>query len=225
MPAVRVAWQQLLIFPIGGLLFVVGGCDRTEQTRPPDSGGTDEEDPPVRCARVPADSLAYAPGEGSCGFVLVGGDEPRLINLAPETAQVPVDLPPQCSEQTCDYELAVTDVGVLLVAARRGPEGEMPTWLGLGIRLEERQRFVDLWLTAGVDRDFTPAGPSHALAPHDCNGVLALFAVPRQGGARLEDTPPALLAAEGRYALGPDGLPTAAAIEREACRPLDLNLP
>jgi hypothetical protein len=162
--------------------------------------------------------------QDDCGLVLVAEPSPRLIELEGDQTW-PVTLPAACAEATCDYALADTSLGPLIVAARRSPSGETPSWVGLGLELDGAFRFVDSWIGEGVLDELTPAGPVHALAPHDCDGHLALLVVPRLGGAAAEDPEPALVAAAGRVHVDGDEVVVEPVESPGECRPLDVPLP
>lgn len=172
---------------------------------------------------IPEGALAWSGADDRCGFALVDGGRPRLVELT-ESREWPVQLPGRCVEQACDYALAETSLGALIVAALGDPSGETPAWVGLGIPLEGGYRFVDLWVGESVLDELTPAGPVHALAPHDCGGTLALLVVPRLGGASDEAPDPALLAAVGTPRLVDDRV-VFDAVVAEDCTPLPVALP
>ncbi len=127
-------------------------------------------------------------------------------------------------KSSCDFELARHGAGVLIVAARAGPESEVPTWVGLGVEIDGAYQFVDAWIGPPSMIDFTPAGPAYALAPHDCGGRIAFFAEARLGGATNEAPDPALLAAEGEYVIR-DGQVQVTPVERDGCQPISIELP
>jgi hypothetical protein len=155
--------------------------------------------------------------------VLSGGEEPAVVGLEPGAEAHAVVVPEQCVVATCDYELAETSVGVLIIAARRGPAGETPAWVGLGFPAADRYRFVSLWRTESVQTDFSVAGPAFALAPFDCDGRLGLFAMGR-ANADGETPDPSLAAAEGSYSMQ-DGEIVIEPAERIRCTALAIELP
>jgi hypothetical protein len=172
---------------------------------------------------MPAAALAWLVGPG-CGSVLVGGDAPVVRELSGTRAEIPVRLPEPCLERSCDYTLTASAFGALIVAARRGPEGETPDWVALGVEKAGVYRFVELWASESSQLDMTAAGPVHALTPHDCGGRLVLVATPRLPGADAEAPAPALRAREGELVLDGDELVNGPRPEGE-CAAIPIALP
>lgn len=77
----------------------------------------------------------------------------------------------------------------------------MPAGVWLGVPTRDTLAFVDLWAGEAerVWSDGTPLGPAFSLAPFECDGRLALFAVERLPISAASDPSPGLRAGEGVY--------------------------
>jgi hypothetical protein len=200
---------------VGTVAALAGGC-RAAPVAPDIAGAPAPAASGPRC-ESPADALAWVEVDGEpCGHRLVGGDEPNVASLRPGAAETPVELPERCTGRSCEYELLPSRLGPLIRASRRGPDSELPDWVGIGVPFEGRYRFVDVWIGRGVATDFTPAGRAFELAPHDCGGRLAFLAVPGAGAAADEAPDPALRAAEGVYTWE-DGELAVSAVDPATC--------
>ena len=130
------------------------------------------------------------------------------------------EMPEPCESLPCTFRGVDTPGGPYVVVEIQGSGSEVPAGVWLGVVEGETLSFVDLWEDAGdpIVDDGIDLGPSHALAPFDCEGTLALFAQPRVPGARSVEAPATLRAREGAMSGGAD-------VQRSRCEPVPLHLP
>ena len=200
-----------------------------------DGGGLDEpqreqgsEAPLVSCPDVPEGALVHH-DSSRCGVVRVlsdGGLELRDLEAGDQSSRAGGEgwrgsLPPPCSSLRCDFQLASTPAGFLILAAQRGPSEDLPRslWLGgpaLDQAKTETSAFVPLWTGDRLRVDSSDFGPAFELRPWACGKRVVLRLHVREPSADIADAPPELLehVSDG---LAPSG--------EGGCRPVDLFLP
>lgn len=158
-----------------------------------------------------------------CPWVLrpMGDARVELVHATTAASTRAGEVPPPCTSLPCTFRGIETPLGPLVVVEVAGAGSEVPSGVWLGWIRGDSLSFVDLWDDAGdpVMDDGIEIGPAHALAPHDCEGTLALFATPRVPGAATVPAPASLLGREGTLdASGGE-------VQRERCDPLRIGLP
>ena len=199
------------------------GSGAASQVEPGD--GDPKAAPAVACKAFDvAAALTSFDGE-RCPWVLTRDDGVlELSSSAPDaSAAHSGEVPTACAELPCDYAGRTTTVGPLVIATQRSPHSEMAAGVHLGyVGADGKLMFVDLWLDAGDDvtDDGTSLGPTHALAPFDCDGKLGLFATPRTVAGKTITPTPALSKREGIYTA-----PTPTPTDKTTCNPLTWRMP
>ncbi len=197
-----------------------GGSPGTPEAEAP-------EDPdqvqPSLCAEVESGGALTTFSGSVCGWTLlpVGEGSVELIHFMNTQTRSIGQMPSPCATLPCSVRGVETPAGPLLVVEQAGPESEVPVGVWLGVVLGEQLRFIDLWEEAGdlVVEDGISLGPAHALAPFDCEGVVAVFAEPRLPGAAAVPTPVSLQSREGAVAQDNP------ALTRARCERLSVELP
>ena len=200
-----------------------------------DGGGLDDperehgsEAALASCRDVPELALAHI-GSSRCGVALISGDEGLELRNLEAGDQARGDrvedwggaLPENCSSLHCDFQLASTPAGFLILAAERGHSEDLPRslWLG-GPALDQEKSgtspFVPLWSGDPLRVDSSDFGPAFELRPWICGKRLVLRLNVREPSADIADAPPELLEHVSDES-GPSGV--------RACRPVDLFLP
>jgi hypothetical protein len=135
-------------------------------------------------------------------------------------------VPESCLEDRCLFEGVHTELGPLVLALESSAESEMPAGVHLGVIEGKHLRFVDLWAGAGesVHGDATQLGPAFALAPHACQGHLALFVQERFEIAGQGEPPQELLTREGRVVFDGDE-PSSSTADARDCVAIEIGLP
>ena len=191
---------------------------------------------PAACRPSPGGGAWARFGGVECDWELRDEGERLILSSLAIDASAPArgEVPEPCRTSTCVYHGVWTSSGPLLLAVVPSPHSEMPSDVLLGVAHGDRLAFTSLWEGAGepVETDLTQVGPAHALAPFVCGDALALLAVERLDVVGLPP-PASLRAREGRLApaelvAGPTagaGSRSAAPVDREGCRQVDLPVP
>jgi hypothetical protein len=161
------------------------------------------------CPAIPEDTVGLLDDEGGCDAVLVArGSELAVLVREPEATRVVASgsPPPGCERSTspCSYEGVMTAAGPLVLAARRGPQSEIPEALELGITGEGQLLFVPLWVDPPAVEHDTFVGPVFALEPRVCADSIVLVPVPRLPSAG-DEVPSELLRARAGVHVVRDG--------------------
>ena len=186
---------------------------------------------PFECTKPPANTLALsaagADAEGTlarCPFALTQAQgELRIERLDPVQASIDsrvaaAETPPlptpdatltwsaaaleSCSNGDCEYQLADTAAGVLVLVGVRPPaqDGVVALWLagpGLADRLEATQSetaYLPLWGGESSLVDSSDFGALYELVPYVCGAELRLRLGTREAQADLLDAPSELVA-------------------------------
>jgi len=143
-----------------------------------------------------------------CPWLLSSEDaEPWTLQSLDVSPVVARGEPPEpCGEAPCSIAGRATPWGPLLRVERASAQSEMPSGAWLGVIVDGRLLFIDLWEGEPDDvmGDGTPLGPAFELAPFDCGGRLALLAASRLNAGDQRSAAPALMAREG-YVGGESG--------------------
>jgi hypothetical protein len=202
---------------------VRGGGDVGEPEQLPDS-----EPPLPTCEAVPASSWAHDTST-RCGHVLLASEgklslrslEGNSGESQSEAAMWSGSRPVACANGGCDYELANTPAGFLILAKQRGLSEDRPAsiWLGgpgSSAFTDAETAFVPLWPDGRVRVDSSDFGPAFELTPWLCGERVLLRLNVREPSAELADAPEELLA---RVSESPEQAGAS------PCEPVDLHLP
>lgn len=166
-------------------------------------GGVDPSASAVQC-EAPSTSAIVVLQDAPCAWVAERVDAGTLAwkHTDPRVGtEFRGALPEPCVRLACEADARTSPWGPLVVLYVPSAESEMPGGAWLGVPWKGEVAFVDLW--AGEEEivwsDHTPLGPAHALAPFDCQGELALFAVERFATGQASEPSDGLKAREGRF--------------------------
>lgn len=214
--------SALAIVAVAVATFACGTSGGSPGAPEPESPTQPEVKAAAPCRDIsPIGALAMFDGS-PCSWALRPSDAGvELVHSTVSPTTRSGELPEPCESLPCTFRGEDTPVGPFVVVEVPASGSEVPAGVWLGVVLGETLSFVDLWDDAGdpVVDDGIDLGPSHALAPFDCEGTLALFVQPRVPGARAIEAPAALRAREGAVGPGVDD------VQRSRCDPLPLRLP
>jgi len=159
------------------------------------------------CAPPPAAALALV-ADAPCPWILVGDRSELALRATDMVApRALVVVPPEACRARCSYTGASTPLGPVMLATRNDPASELADAAFIGAALGGGTlRFTPLWYGASAHGDSTALGPSYALVPWVCEGMLVLAVGGRLPGARAEEPARALEQASGVYAIADDEL-------------------